>query len=669
MSVKSGNKQKNRNQVALSALAASLLTVALAPMAYAGNTDYGTDGVNNTGAVGTQDRITFYNWDLAVGSTVTTSTTSPTAGVPIAILPSTYVADTYVVYTVMEDDITSISQTTQTGEVLLEESGNVTGTAGSSTTVTTVWDEAVKRVYCNNTAGCGTFAFNDLISETSGVTGTWDGVTNGTFTEGAPVPGAPVVAAGDGGNLIMTGNGSFGGDLYVNGTIYGGSNATGTPVLGDLTLHGGTASTTVVIGNGGINVTDSTNGNTMYLSNTGNLTIPGQLNSGSISTGNITSGNITNSGNIQTATLNTTGNVSIGGNLDMTNGNISNVNTITATTGNITTINSTTINNSGTFNNGGNANINGNLDVNGTTNLDGAVTMQSTLNVAGATTLNGSTTVNNSFTVDTNGAAANVTGTGRVVVQTNSASFGVQNAGGNLNGITANTTGTVVRGGTNSSTLTLQQDNAVLSSGANSSVTLTTNDAEMYGYTTADITNAYGSYVRVNGNNAYVTGNSNAYVYGYYNAEMYNAYGSGFQAYYDGAYMTGSSEAVVSGGGSSLTLNSDGATFSGEGGSPIRVHGVADGKANHDAVNVSQLRGLREDLSGGIASTIAMTNIPHVDESKTFAVGIGYGNYDGENGYALGGSYRFMGSGVLKASVAGSDSGETAWGVGAGMSW
>jgi len=133
------------------------------------------------------------------------------------------------------------------------------------------------------------------------------------------------------------------------------------------------------------------------------------------------------------------------------------------------------------------------------------------------------------------------------------------------------------------------------------------------------------------------------------------------------------SQATLSGGtrSTSMTLNDNGATFSNAAtGAPVQIHGVADGTADYDAVNVRQLRSLKR----GLAATTAMINIPALESGKNLNLGLGIGGYDGESALAFGGSARLRDNIVAKASVGHAFSGdsgskETTWGVGVGMSW
>ena len=124
-------------------------------------------------------------------------------------------------------------------------------------------------------------------------------------------------------------------------------------------------------------------------------------------------------------------------------------------------------------------------------------------------------------------------------------------------------------------------------------------------------------------------------------------------------------QASLSGGANSstLTLNDNGANFSNSAtGAPVQVHGVNDGTASFDAVNVRQ-------FSSAIASVTAMANIPQVDQDKTYALGVGLGNFMGKTALALGGTYRFTRNGVLKGSVSSAMNSSKSTTVGVGAAW
>lgn len=542
MSVKSGNKQNNRNNVALSTLAMALLAAYAAPAAYADVTLEDASDVyliadNNEGGYGStfiykgnpadggellanfEDQASggaTITTDLTIGVATTTTSSAAVTGIPAQTLPSDTSAGYTYVYTVTGENgnITTTSGTT--GSILLGQNGDITGSGGSTTTTVETFDEATLVTICSTTGGCGTVAFGDVVSTTTGIAGTYVTTGGGNFLAGVTQTTTTTVA-GAGGNLTMSGDGSFGGNLSVDGTV--------------------------------------------------------------LSTG---------------------------------------------------------INNTGALVN------------------------------SGPTTLNGATTVNSMLNVDTNGATANVNGTTSLLsVENGAVSLGVLNAAGNLNGISATNSATTISGGTGTTTMVVDDNGVTVTDSTNGVTFSVSNTGNTYILGNLDMsngninnvnnmTNSVGSGVY---NNGYYT-----QLYGYYESLLTNAYGSYTGAYYDSVYSYA--------GGTSVTVNSSGVTLSGnETDGTARLTGVANGSSQYDAVNYGQLKGVETALSGGIASTIAMTNIPQVDDKKTFALGVGVGNYNGEYGYAVGGSYRFMGSGVLKASVAGSSSGDTAWGVGGGMSW
>ena len=100
-----------------------------------------------------------------------------------------------------------------------------------------------------------------------------------------------------------------------------------------------------------------------------------------------------------------------------------------------------------------------------------------------------------------------------------------------------------------------------------------------------------------------------------------------------------------------------------------KITNVANGTAVGDAVNFGQLQETRRLLSGGIAASAAMANIPLVDHTKKFAVGVGLGGYDRQSALAVGGSYRVNPTTVVRGSVASGSASKTAVGVGVGFSW
>jgi len=126
------------------------------------------------------------------------------------------------------------------------------------------------------------------------------------------------------------------------------------------------------------------------------------------------------------------------------------------------------------------------------------------------------------------------------------------------------------------------------------------------------------------------------------------------------------SQATLSGGtqSSSMTLNDRGATFSNSNtGAPITVTGVADGRADYDAVNVRQ-------FAGAISAVTAMANIPALAEGQDRTIGVGVGNFMGKSALALGMQMRTGKNVVLRASVsAGASSGGSKVATGVGAAW
>ena len=132
---------------------------------------------------------------------------------------------------------------------------------------------------------------------------------------------------------------------------------------------------------------------------------------------------------------------------------------------------------------------------------------------------------------------------------------------------------------------------------------------------------------------------------------------------------------------SQIILNDGGAQFSSTDPTSTfdmgdhRVTGVADGVDPFDAVNKGQLDAINnrlqnqiDDNTSGIASVAAMANIPAPLPGHKYSMGVGYGNFQGEQAIAFGGSAMVTDSVNVKmsAGVSGSD---VTIGAGAGISW
>jgi hypothetical protein len=64
-----------------------------------------------------------------------------------------------------------------------------------------------------------------------------------------------------------------------------------------------------------------------------------------------------------------------------------------------------------------------------------------------------------------------------------------------------------------------------------------------------------------------------------------------------------------------------------------------------------------------------MANIPQVDQDKTYALGVGVGNFMGKTALAAGVTHRFTRNGVIKGSISSAMSGSDTTTVGLGAAW
>lgn len=126
------------------------------------------------------------------------------------------------------------------------------------------------------------------------------------------------------------------------------------------------------------------------------------------------------------------------------------------------------------------------------------------------------------------------------------------------------------------------------------------------------------------------------------------------------------SQTTLSGGtqSSSMTLTDRAATFSNaQNGNPITVTGVADGRADFDAVNVRQ-------FAGAIAAVAAQANIPALAAGQDRTFGMGMGNFMGKSALAMGLSMRGGANSIYKATVSsGLNNGMKQTVVGVGGAW
>jgi hypothetical protein len=89
-----------------------------------------------------------------------------------------------------------------------------------------------------------------------------------------------------------------------------------------------------------------------------------------------------------------------------------------------------------------------------------------------------------------------------------------------------------------------------------------------------------------------------------------------------------------------------------------KITNVAAGVVGTDAVNVNQLNATNQSLNNvsqvaysGIASVSAIAGIPGLQGDKRFNLGLGYGNYHGQNAMAVGSNVKIMENLTAKASI------------------
>jgi hypothetical protein len=101
-----------------------------------------------------------------------------------------------------------------------------------------------------------------------------------------------------------------------------------------------------------------------------------------------------------------------------------------------------------------------------------------------------------------------------------------------------------------------------------------------------------------------------------------------------------------------------------------RISGVQDGVAPTDAVNLRQLDASQRLVSRGVASASALSGIPQLEQGKSFSVGAGMGNFNGQAAVAIGFSARLIRENiVVRAGVAGASGGKSTGSAGVGYSW
>ena len=510
----------------------------------------------------------------------------------------------------------------------------------------------------NNASVGGTLDVTGKITGTGGMN-----VKSESGEKGITVDNNGTVIDGDAsvnGGFVVTGDSRVEGQFETKGTTHLATTSGSDAVLGN------SAGTTQVNGD-----TVTTTGTASVETKVGDSTIKTDANGTTIT------------GKTNSMTSGTTGNT-------ITNGK--NGNTITAAAGATNAIN-------------GDTDITGTLDVTGTTNINttgdadtsignttgivgitgsqvdintaagaGATNIGSANNTSAVTIASGSASLvtengNNTLTVGDGGTnTISAMGTGKNVISsktTNEMSAAESNtiragSGSNYNDITINNTGAAEGVIVNAIGMTngVVMNGGVAGQPGNATMVLSG--------TKAALTASTGTGLDINGATTTLSGGSTTasaskVTLGDNEARVMTYGGNGMWANATSAGLTG--------GGTSLTMNSSGATFSNASGGPVKVTGVANGTSKYDAVNYGQLQDVERLASRGIASVTAMTNIPQVEQGKTFSVGAGIGSYNGYQALAIGASGRITEDLIFKASVGSSENGHAAFGGGVSYSW
>ena len=339
-------------------------------------------------------------------------------------------------------------------------------------------------------------------------------------------------------------------------------------------------------------------------------------------------------------------------------------------------------------------------DLNSTLNVDGATDLNSTLNVDGATTLNSSLTVSgnsdinsSTFDVDSNIITLDVSGEDSSVSVTATGSNGAisldadHTISGTSGVITFTANQDIDFTSTNDDILMGAGDDIQMSAANNITMTSLNNDVEIDAADDIEMNasqdfeltkqlgedssgNFYGSgIIALQGSNAnrYVADDNGKIVLVDENTAWSTEFdgneietsASNIAAGTSAQLLVGDTagnmrglvvqenKTTLSGGqnAASLSLDANGATFSNPtDGRPIQVHGVADGNAPFDAVNVRQL------YSGLAAVMAAGTPELRLEPGKTSAA-IGVGHYGGYSGVGFGLGHMYDNGTVVTMSV------------------
>ena len=369
-------------------------------------------------------------------------------------------------------------------------------------------------------------------------------------------------------------------------------------------------------------------------------------------------------GNGAVVTGNTTINATGGGATNI--GSASSINTVLGTTSFTGSTNST-----GTFTQLGTTNITGTTSINGSGSLNTTIgnaanttTIQSGTNtITGASNSMLSTGANTITAVSNNNISAatnNLTGSTANNIQGPLNNIGTSSSSDNYIGNTLSGTKVTATAGNARQALTNGSANTTVTAGTSG---LTARVGKPNVATTGQVllSNTGGTTVDANGKilvstaTAYVSPTAPTAA-----MTLTNGYGNTH-----GLVVT-ESQTTLSGGteSSSMTLSDRAATFSNaQTGAPITVTGVADGRADFDAVNVRQ-------FAGAIAAVAAQANIPALAAGQDRTFGVGMGNFMGKSALALGMSMRGNNNSVYKATMStGLNSGMQQTVIGVGGAW
>jgi len=170
------------------------------------------------------------------------------------------------------------------------------------------------------------------------------------------------------------------------------------------------------------------------------------------------------------------------------------------------------------------------------------------------------------------------------------------------------------------------------------------------------------------GNNAQATGDPTVAI-----GQNSLASGNNSVAMGAGAQATASNSVAL---GAGSIADQDNTVSVGSPGSERRITNVAPGVNPTDAVNVSQLTTVQNQVGNvqriaysGVAMAGALAGLPQVDYGKTFALTAGIGSYAGYTALAIGASARVNQSTVIKFGVSTTSGTRTLVNAGVGYSW